>query len=89
MGDRNSRTYLSDLAADIETQLQFRTTMSDSFGSEPVLIVRNPLASDLNERIQVDDGRFLWSWGQPICPVTERATALLLIRKVLSGVEAP
>lgn len=88
MGDLNTpESHLSDLAGDLEDQLQFRTTMTDSFGDRPTLIVRNPLAADLNERIQVDGGLFIWSWGQAICPVTERQTAVRVIRRVLAVVE--
>lgn len=86
MGDRNTE-HLTDLAADIESQLQFRTTMTDSFGDQPTLIVRNPLASDLNERIQVSGALFVWSWGQAIAPVTERAAAVRVIRRVLAAQE--
>lgn len=87
MGDRNSETYLSDLAGDLEEQLRFRTTMTRTEADEPVLVVRNPAASQLNERIQVSGELFVWSWGQAIAPVHERQTALRLIRRVLAAVE--
>ncbi|HVB45052.1 MAG TPA: hypothetical protein VNF47_20445 [Streptosporangiaceae bacterium] len=60
-------------------------------GRKVILHVTNPSCGRIAENVSVrnatpdgDPGQFLWSWGQPIAPVTAPDEAARVVRRVLA-----
>lgn len=75
--------HLSELAGELDPET-FRTKLIRAAGDWPELTVTNRTAARLSERVKVRDGEYLWSWGQVIAPVTERALAARRVSSVLA-----
>lgn len=60
-------TDLSNLAAEMAA-LGFQPTLNNPPDGLPCLVVRNPQARALTETVHAREGRFWWSWREPITP---------------------
>jgi hypothetical protein len=75
-------TDLGNLATELAVH-GYQTTLKSPVDGTPCLIVRNPHASVLTETVHAYDGRFWWSWREPIAPCDQPATAAALLARVL------
>lgn len=57
-------------------------------GSLPYLIVRNPRASALTEKVYANHGVYYYSWWEGIADCDEAATAAALLARVLRTVNS-
>lgn len=75
--------HLTQLASDLQDEM-FTTALSTTPDGRLVLAVRNSATSSLSERVHVEGGQYLWSWGQPIAPVSDRKAVIRRLRHVLA-----
>lgn len=76
---------LRRLAAEM-TARGFRAGLCASPAGQLSLRVHNPRASVLAETVYAGDGRFWWSWQEPIAAEHEVATAATILARVLRAV---
>jgi hypothetical protein len=73
---------LATLATELTTR-GYQTTLRTPAGAPPHLHVINPRATALSERVYAHGGNYYYSWGVPICPTAQPATAATALTRVL------
>lgn len=83
--------HLHELQSALD-QAGFQTNIDQPYGATPYLRASNPHAPTLSETIRCDhhtvDGDAYWffySWGEPICPAVNKATAAKEISRVIGS----
>jgi len=75
-------TSLTELATETAA-LGLHATIRELPGHAPYLQVSNPQATVLTEKVFVHEGRFWFSWADPIAGRDEPATAAAILARVL------
>lgn len=79
-------TSLEDLAIQAGA-LGLHVAVQEPAGHPPYLHIRNPQAHVLTERVSVQDGKYHFSWAEPIAGCDQPATAAAILARVLRTAE--
>ena len=79
-------TSLEELATEADA-LGLCAAVREPAGHPPYLHIRNPEASVLTEKVFVQDGKYQFSWCEPIAGCDQPATAAAILARVLRTVD--